>query len=141
MGEGFGLLIRIYPHSIQAALHHYKSTPTIVCLPETGGRVGIGVPCDYMRTEGLQQGESSRDVLILGDVIWVGCLSWWDVEVRYIELLMLRQMHFDGLDFGFADIDLLRDLYRGVSDVFMDKGDETSSLLVLSVVTVRRVVC
>ena len=53
---------------------------------------------------------------------------------------MLRQMHFDGLDFSFADIDLLQDLYRGVSDVFRDKGDETSSLLVLSVVTVLGVV-
>ena len=113
----------------------------IVRLPEPGGGVGIDVPCDYMRTERLQPGESSRDVLIFGDVIWVGCLPWWDVEVGYIELLMLRQFHFDGLDFGFADIDLLRDLYRGVSDVFMDKGDETSFLLVISVVSVRRVVC
>ena len=50
-------------------------------------------------------------------------------------------MHFDGLDFSFADIDLLRDLYRGVGDVLVDKGDETSSLLVLSVGAVRRVVC
>ena len=50
-------------------------------------------------------------------------------------------MHFDGLDFGFADVDLLRDLYRGIGNVLVDEGNETSSLLVLSIVTVRRVVC
>ena len=49
----------------------------IIRLPEPGGGVGIHVPCDYMWTERLQPGESSRDVLIFGDVIWVGvvCLG------------------------------------------------------------------
>ena len=62
----------------------------VVRLPKPCGGVGIDIPCDYMWTEGLQPGEGSRDVLIFGDVIWVGSLPWWDIEVGYVELLMLR---------------------------------------------------
>ena len=54
---------------------------------------------------------------------------------------MLGNVQFDSLDFGFSNIDLLRNLYRGVCDVFMDEGDETTPLFVLPVSSVGRVVC
>ena len=53
---------------------------------------------------------------------------------------MLGKVQFDGLDFGFSNIDLLRNFYRGIRDVFMDEGDETTPLSVHSVSSMGRVV-
>ena len=53
---------------------------------------------------------------------------------------MLGKVQFDGLDFGFSNNDLLRNLYRGIRDVFMDEGDETTPLSVHSVSSMGRVV-
>ena len=112
----------------------------VFCFPIPGGKVGIYVSSDYMWPKRFQKTKGPVDIFILGTMIWVGCLSWRDIKVRDVELFMLGEVQFDSLDFGFTDIDLLRNLYGGISDVFMDVDDETTPLFVLPVSSMSGVV-
>ena len=95
--------------------------------------MGIYVSGNNVRPERLKEAECSVYIFVLGTVVWICCLSWWDIHIRYVKLLFLREVYPDGLDFRFSDVYLLRYLNGGVGYVLVDEGNKASTLLVLSI--------
>ena len=67
----------------------------------------VDVPSDDVVCEGIKVVEGVRDVGVFCCVVWICGLSWWDVKVRDVNVLVLCQMYFYCLQFCFLSVECL----------------------------------
>ena len=54
--------------------------------------------------------ESSGYVFVFCEVVWVCCVSWWDVYVYKVNVFVFVEVKFYGLQFCLLDVDVVWDL-------------------------------